>query len=253
MKCWMRVGVLVWAGSVVLGAVEAGMLSDFDDLSLAPQSYWNGQDGSGGFVSGAGHFNNGFTDWGGGITSWEGFAYSNRTDVQTSGLDGQYTAMTGGAQSGSNYAVGFVGFSLTPVITFSEPTIVQGMSVTNTNYAYYTLRDGDPLFGIDPFSEGDWFVLTITGKDAAGQVVGAVETALADFRDGRNELLDAWRYVDLSGLGAVQSLEFTLASSDVGPWGMNTPAYFAIDSIVPEPATLVLLSVGGLILRRRVR
>jgi hypothetical protein len=33
-------------------------------------------------------------------------------------------------------------------------------------------------------------------------------------------------------LGVVNRLEFSLSSSDVGAWGMNTPAYFVIDTIV---------------------
>ena len=86
---------------------------------------------------------------------------------------------------------------------------------------------------------------------------------LADFRFADNSLdyiVRDWRFVDLSGLGVVSRLEFDLASSDSGAFGINTPAYFAMDSLaanaVPEPATPVVL-LGGLaaavLVRRRGR
>ena len=37
--------------------------------------------------------------------------------------------------------------------------------------------------------------------------------------------------MDLSSLGEADSLLFTLTSSDVGVFGMNTPAYFCIDQV----------------------
>jgi hypothetical protein len=51
----------------------------------------------------------------------------------------------------------------------------------------------------------------------------------------------------------VKSLEFSLNSSDAGVFGMNTPAYFALDDLncVPEPATMILLALGGILLRKR--
>jgi hypothetical protein len=51
----------------------------------------------------------------------------------------------------------------------------------------------------------------------------------------------------------VKSVEFSLSSSDMAPWGMNTPGYFVIDTVVPEPATLVLLSFASVIGLRRKR
>ena len=59
----------------------------FDDLSLAPQSFDNGADGAGQFISGGAIFQNHFTDFGGGFSSWEGWSYSNRTDVATPGFE----------------------------------------------------------------------------------------------------------------------------------------------------------------------
>ncbi|HMO36139.1 MAG TPA: DUF4465 domain-containing protein, partial [Gemmatales bacterium] len=56
--------------------------------------------------------------------------------------------------------------------------------------------------------------------------------------------------VDLSGLGAgTSALTFELTSSDVGPFGMNTPAYFAMDNLVvavPEPGTMALVGSAAL-------
>jgi hypothetical protein len=217
-----------------VGAMALPPVADFEDLALAPESFWNGSDGSGGFTSGQARLGNVFTDWGGGITSWEGFAYSNRTDTALVGSAGQYTAAGGTAHSGRNYAVGYIGFSSLPTITLSSPMAVPGLYVSNSLYSASVLRDGDSTFGVEPFSDGDWFSLTITGKDSAGQALGSQTTYLADFRDGRRSILTDWRFVDLSALGVVSSLEFSLASSDVSSWGMNTPAYFVVDTIVSE-------------------
>ena len=74
---------------------------------------------------------------------------------------------------------------------------------------------------------------------------------LADYRStdsAHDYIVDDWTWVDLSGLGTVDRIEFTLSSSDVGSFGMNTPAYFAMDCLnaVPIPGALWLLA-GGLI------
>ena len=41
--------------------------------------------------------------------------------------------------------------------------------------------------------------------------------------------------MDLGSLGRVDSLMFALESTDVGEWGMNTPAFFCIDNLYVIP------------------
>ena len=214
--------------------------ADFEDLGLPPESYWNGSDGSGGFTSGAVHLSNSYNaEWG----SWDGFSYSNTTDATVQGVKAQYQAVAGGGQGGSTtYAVAYVGWVSPPVMTLNTTGVVGGLYVTNTSYAYYSMLNGDAFakkFGGQSGSDRDWFVLTITGKNSSGIVTGKVDFHLADYRsaDSSNDyIVKTWEYVDLTALGEVKSLEFTLSSSDVGDWGMSTPASFAIDTIVSQSA-----------------
>ncbi|MBM4092135.1 MAG: DUF4465 domain-containing protein, partial [Planctomycetes bacterium] len=142
-----------------------------------------------------------------------------------------------------------------------------GAYFTNTTYAALSMRDGDSFskkFGGELGSDPDWFLLKISGLNAGGGVTGTVDFYLADYRfaDNRQDfIVDTWTWVDLSSLGEVSSLKFDLSSSDTGDWGMNTPAFFAMDDLVsaPEPSTLALSCAGiaaaaaAWIVRRRRR
>jgi hypothetical protein len=222
------------------GAANAATAT-FDDLTLPAESYWNGSDGSGGFTSGGVHFSNNYdAEW----VSWDGFSYSNLTDTAMQGIAAQYNAIAGSGQgSSANYAVCYTGWASPPAVTLSSPGVVEGLYVTNNNYTYYSMLNGDAFakkFGGAGGSDPDFFKLTITGKNIDGNTTGTVDFYLADYRfedNGEDYIVDTWLYVDLTSLGEVMSLEFALSSSDVGDWGMNTPGCFAIDTIVYEPAS----------------
>lgn len=219
-------------------------LATFEELPLETDSAWRGDETEGGlsyFSSGGAVFNNYFdTQW----SSWSGFAYSNQTDTSATGLEGQFVAIPGGGKNSDTYAVSFVsnfyGPEGEPAVTLPGEQVVPGAYFTNNAYAYDSMRNGDQF--AKQFTEDDWFKLTITGKDAAGAETGTVELLLADGTD----ILDEWAWQDLSGLGAVQTLEFSLSSSDVGDFGMNTPAYFCMDNLgATEPRTRSIeLSAG---------
>jgi hypothetical protein len=240
----------------VCGLVKAQQIANFEDLALGAGSYWNGSDGSGGFASGSAWFSNNYDTT---YDSWDGFAYSNISNTSAKGWASQYNAITGSGQGGSaNYAVGYIGWTMPPTMTLDEPTIVSGLYVTNDNYAYYSMLKGDSFakkFGGPTGNDADWFLLTMTGRDAMGAVTGTVDFYLADYRSADNSMdyiVSDWQYVSLASLGVVKSVEFNLSSSDVSAWGMNTPGYFAIDTAVPEPTSLVLLTLAGMIgLRKR--
>jgi len=220
---------------LTISCISTADIANFDDLVLDPNSYWDGSDGSGGFISGGAFFQNNYNfDW----LYWDGFAYSNITDTTTSGVTGLYNCIAGTGQGDSaNYGVGYVGWNELPAMTFNAAEI-DGLYVTNSNYAYYSMLNGDAFakkFGGEYGNDPDWFLLTITGKDACDVVTGSVEFYLADFRfENNNEdyIIDTWEYVELGSLGVVNKLEFSLSSSDTGSWGMNTPACFVIDTIV---------------------
>lgn len=101
----------------------------------------------------------------------------------------------------------------------------QSMQITNTAYAYYTMRDGNAP--AKKFNDADWFKIVAHGVKADGSVVTA-DYYLA--RDGK--ILDAWTSADLLKLGTVKSIYFTMESSDNGDYGMNTPAYFAMRDFI---------------------
>ncbi len=225
------------------------LVADFEDLSLDPESYWNGADNSGGFSTGITHFYNDYNaDW----FSWSGWAYSNISDNTTSGYLNQYSAITGSgfdetSSDGSNYGVGYVFTS--PVVDFldSKARKLAGFFVTNSTYAALSMEHGDAFtkkFGGEQGSDPDYFMLMVWGR-ANGSSTDTIEFYLADYRfedHTKDYIIKTWQWVDLGSLGKVDSLMFALASTDVEDWGMNTPGYFCMDNlhVIPDEAPVVV-------------
>lgn len=247
--------VMIAVMMLAVSAVAMADVATFENVSLAPESFYDGSDLAGGFISGGFRF---VTNYNTMYYSWDSVAASNTTDTVTNGWGNQYSAITGGGADGSsNYGVVYGGF-VEPATIHLAPNTVDGMFMTNTTWAYLTMRDGGG-FGAKKFGgltgdDADWFKVTIFGQ-LAGASVGSVDFFLGDYRFADNSqdyLINDWTFVDLSGLGEVDTLTFGFSGSDNDPvYGLNTPGYVAIDNVVPEPATMSLLALGAVALIRR--
>lgn len=123
----------------------------------------------------------------------------------------------------------------------SAPYYAVGCYVCNNPYVYYAIEKGNPYS--TKFEQGDWFKLVAHGIDEQGTETGTVEYYLADYRSENADdwkLNDTWEWVDLSELGQIASIYFTMESSDVGDYGINTPTYFCLDKLTvsTEPSSV---------------
>lgn len=240
--------------AVLVSTDAAAVTVDLEDVgaALPPNSVVAD---SLGFVSHGVSFNNQYTDFGGGYTIWAGFAISNVQNSVTPGYGNQFAAYRpSDPLAAGTYAVGYIDSyaPFVPRITFASDVHGVNLQVANSTYAALSMRDGDAFskkFGGASGHDPDYFLLTIHGLDAAGAETGSVDFYLADYRfedDALDRIVSGFTTVDLSGLGSVRALEFTLQSSDSGTFGMNTPAFFVIDDIVavPEPATSAAVGAG---------
>lgn len=262
-KTWMAPAV---AGLMATLCPAAMAVVTFETVPLGGaygiSGVWNGKDASGSLVVDGAAFTNSYTD-GGSYYYWSGFAASSRTGVIVgeSWLDShQYlSAPGGGANASTTYGI-FFGWGS---VEFGSAIdmVGKGSSITNTAYGLDSMMNGDSFakkFGGTTGNDADWFKLTITGS-LAGNAGSSIEFYLADFRFADNSqdyILTDWAFVDFSALGTVDKLDFALSSSDNHElYGMNTPAYFAIDDIgaVPESSSLAFAAVGLLVAMRRGR
>ena len=210
-------------------------LSDFETHSIPVDSALFGKDMSGGFQDGNIFLPNSFNQEFG---SWSGWAISNKADTLTPGFNNQFGVITGsGYAQSSNYAVFFSSSPKTLELrneAMGNP--VEGFYITNSTYGYLSMQNGDGFakkFGGVTGNDPDFFLLTIKGFLNGEESADSVDFYLADYRfedNSQDYIVKEWTYIDLMNLGPVDSLSFTLSSTDVGQYGMNTPAFFCMDN-----------------------
>ncbi|TXH54447.1 MAG: DUF4465 domain-containing protein [Bacteroidia bacterium] len=171
-------------------------------------------------------FDHYYSSWGFG----GGFIYTNKTDITTPGYTNN-SAITGTGKYGKVYLTSYYNSFTPSKIVNLNPDLYKfkGMWVTNSTYAYLSIKDGDSM--AKKFVAGDWFKLTITGYSSSKAEIGRINFYLADFRDGKSININTWQWVDLSSLNNASYIEFSMSSTKNNTWGMLTPSYFCLDGI----------------------
>lgn len=211
----------------------------FESFNLQAGQYLNGSTlpaGTNGFEVDNLYLSNSYNPM---FNSWLGWAISAATDVTTPGFMNDLSAITGGGvENSATYAVSYAPAESKINFTGEAPGgQVEGVYITNSTYAYLSMKDGDGFakkFGGETGNDPDYFLLQIQAYRNGQLQEDKVGFYLADYRfedNSQDYIVDEWTYVDLSSLGNADSLRFSLSSTDVGGYGMNTPAYFCIDNL----------------------
>lgn len=216
------------------------LLSDFESVILPNwnNEVYNDSLGGDGFNSGDAHFATVWDTSFGGFWS-SGWAASAHYDSITAGYTNPYGCIAGkGYNSSNKFAVGTTSLGLNIALSgVSLGNRVQGLYVCNSTWAYTSMRDGDFVgkkFGGPTGNDPDWFKLQIRRYYGGTLQNDSVDVYLADFRYSNNNqdyILNTWTWINLTGLGNVDSLAFFLSSSDNGTFGMNTPAFVCVDNL----------------------
>lgn len=222
----------------------------------------------------------GSSDGGGGMAYWEGFTLCTSGDTTDYGAEGssdgwilnQWGCMAGGgadstgtAVEGAPYMVAYWGFfqeqiledyySLRVDFLGGEHTCL-GTYICNHPWPYYGNINGDG-FASGFTEEGDYFALVAHGLNAEGEPTGGtVRLILAEYTNGALHQSRDWQWMDLTSLGTINGLYFTMETSDMDAlYGANTAVYFCMDRLtiltpdttvesLDRPTGLKTLSVG---------
>lgn len=241
-------------------SIHAQTVSTFEDVTLpgTDTTYLesvSGPDGVYTYQSGNAKFY-GKKDFNG--SYYANFNCANHTDTVTPGYENMWSNIAGqGALSSANYGIAYVETDYSQSTMPSIPVgvkltgsaaghMVAGAYFTNSVYAYRYMLDNDF------YDNGNhWFKLVIRGYQNNVQNADSIIFTLADYSvTGTPVLVNTWQWADLTSLGNVDSLTFDLISSDAGSFGINTPAYFAIDNLTtldgscPAPQNIAAVSVN---------
>lgn len=215
----------------VNGLHGEAMVATFEEEPLSGEEPYNQKApfGSGSFA-----FSNSYNaEW----NSWSGFALAASVDTTYTGnfQTQQYNNVVGGGQEqegkSKQYVVAYCPGdnpqwgSYNPVVTVmpgsDRKAQLEGVYLTNTAWVKSFATQGDKNYGRPAFKEGSFFIVTITADNGK-----KVEVPLIDYRNKKREVVNDWKWVDLSSLGEVKTLKFSIQSSD-----SYAPSYFAMDNL----------------------
>lgn len=242
MKRIFTFGSMLMACAAVASA-QTPDVATFENLALPDNSYWCGEltdddedmgFSMGEFASGDYSFNNFY--WPDYYT-WAFFAYSSRTEKTFKDInDDQFNSVTGSGAGGSRifgvaFPASYLGRTIMTVGNGLTPAVVPGMEIVNTAWVVDAILNGDGYEG--KFVTGDWLKLILTGILEDEETVTR-EYYLADYTSddpSDHYYIDTWTWIDMSVLGEVNEIEFSIDSSKKNAYGVTTPTYVCIDNV----------------------
>ena len=217
-----------------------------ESIVFEEDTFYNGSDAAGGFMVSHMFFPNEYSqNWG----SWSGWSVSSMYDTITAGYLNQYSSvkrpMSSTPESGWNFeSVHFVNNGQmnsirSPYFNDADEGIFGLVRlpapvrfyITNAAYAALDMNEGSSFskkFGGGSGDDPDYFRLLVKSVSASNEILNTDTIYLADYRfddNTKDYILKDWEMAEIVSCDRV---DFELQSSDVGQYGMNTPAYFCL-------------------------
>ena len=217
-----------------------------ENIVFDEDTFYNGSDGAGGFMISHLFFPNSFNpSWG----SWSGWSVSSMYDTVTAGYTNQYSSvrrpMSSIPESDWQFETihlvnnGQTNSIRSPYFNDDDEGIFGLVRlpapvrfyITNATYAALDMLEGSSFskkFGGENGADPDFLRLLVKSISSTNQVIHTDTIYLADFRfedNSQDYILKDWQMADIMPCDRV---DFQLQSSDVGQFGMNTPAYFCL-------------------------
>ncbi len=214
------------------------VIAHFDDILMNPEYYAFGDSttdlNNRVVYSGSYQFSSfWYPEW----LTWGGVASANLTDGNWDPMNFESSQFKNCIGSGYNqsdnygivYALGFP-VEVKPMHK-EDGDIITGTWITNTAWVKDNLLTGENGL-VTPFGFGDWLAVIAKGFNKEGVQTSETTFYLADFRDldpAKHFIVTNWEWFDLSSLGTVSKVRFTMDGSRKNGGGLLTPTYFAID------------------------
>lgn len=264
-------GPTAYGANLYYGATDqitTGALIDLTDVYIQfPINYGETYDTSWNLVWGYSFYNGGMA-----LSNWhdmEDNSYLNQLSVYnvSSPSGGNFVVSNGAAKGapanpmeakysdydgcGHIYVTDYKGYGVSSnvpgerVSGEAKSTFFRSVWINNTTYGFLTMKNGDAYASaLNEENEG-WFkvqFIAFSSDDVNGSPIGYTEAYLANFKKGQADdymgIIDEWIKVDLSMLPETSILVINFVGSDTGEYGLNTPAYCALDNFefsIPAP------------------
>lgn len=168
-----------------------------------------------------------------------GFEISNVSDASYNDYSHPLAAQPlEGANGTENYAVAFVPVDfMGPDPAATIPVEVKFSNVPE-NYKLSSISVANQLIAYDymqqNFAANEFYMhLIVRMYDEQMEMIDSVIFPLADYTGSTGYILEDWEAIDFSEIEEnIAMLTFDLVGNDMGQYGLNTPAYFALDEIV---------------------